>query len=461
MPSTATTTKKPNDGPCTACNKEGAVLRCVPCRDAGVDVLFCNRECQVKQWKIHKTVCKKTSTTDSKKEQSSADKETKEEMMKRLQERDELCYNCFISKAAFGSKLSLCSKCKKAFYCSRECQVAHWPKHKHLCKHNCEIRKGLERSLDSTGKKIYDLFEKWSLAGPTPAISGAVYLALEKKDIRQQPPVKVVLIELEFNYNAQTFIVTEEPRAVAIADLRQGQKEKLYQLHKDFIMQAPGGLDMVYTQFAFVSFIGLGKRIEITSPVRFEESKLDQKSHVSMRSIRFHCAQNRLRSDLFRGWKSIRRNNLQKQIRQMKVGQSCTAFVQNALQFFCKKSLQNTHRIVVYMRMGEEIGQISEFYEYEVVSMAQFKECKVEVENLFIHVKDIESRPPSCTEMAIKTLFVDQMVCFTFDVVVYCEANVTQNKTAKQCKKAADKHFQKLQQLVKDMPSDLLEKVSL
>ena len=155
-------------------------------------------------------------------------------------------------------------------------------------------------------------------------------------------------------------------------------------------------------------------------------------------------------------------NILQKQIEKMNLGQSYTAFVQNALQFFCNKSLQNTHQIIVNMKMGRGIGQISQFLEYNVVSIAESKKFK-EAENFFIHVEDAESRSRQCTEMTmlVETLFVDPDTSFAFDFVLQCEVNVTQNKTAKQCKKAADKHFQKLQQLVKDMPSDLLEKVSL
>ena len=31
-------------------------------------------------------------------------------------------------------RLERCAKCQDAYYCSRECQVAHWPEHKSRCK---------------------------------------------------------------------------------------------------------------------------------------------------------------------------------------------------------------------------------------------------------------------------------------------------------------------------------------
>ena len=36
-------------------------------------------------------------------------------------------------------QLSLCGKCKKIHYCSRECQTAHWPVHKLICKKSIEL----------------------------------------------------------------------------------------------------------------------------------------------------------------------------------------------------------------------------------------------------------------------------------------------------------------------------------
>ena len=116
---------------------------------------------------------------------------------------------------------------------------------------------------------------------------------------------------------------------------------------------------------------------------------------------------------------------------------------------------------MVKMLMGKEIGQISEFFKFRVVSIAEFKEYKEDIQKFVIHVEDTEFRSLPSTEMAIETLFVDSDVCFGFEYTVLCGVNVTKNKTAKQCKKAADKHFRKLQKSIKEMPSDLLEKVSL
>ncbi|GFH44887.1 hypothetical protein CTEN210_01362 [Chaetoceros tenuissimus] len=438
------------------------------CSDAplvvtGVDVFFCNRDCQVKLWKTHRTVCGKVTTTDLKKEVSSANSEAKGEGKKELRDID-LCGNCnSIAGADNGFKLSACSKCSQTFYCSRKCQVEHWPIHKHLCRQNCDADKRIERSLDPSGMNVHNLLMKWiAKSSMLTCTTNVAFYALKRKGMEQQPPVKAVIMDLEFNYNAQTFILAEVPRTVAIADLKQEHEETLRQIFKDEQERIDGkGIDQSYIQFVMITTKELEGGCESNMAIVITKSALDRRANIDMDEIRNRFAQVRLKSDLFRGWKSIRRNNLQKQIEQMNLGHSYTAFVQSALQFFCSKSQQKTHRIIVDVRMGKEIGRISQLLGYKVVPVAGFKKYQEEIENFVIRVEDIESQQLPCTELAIETLFVDVDICFAFEYTAFCGVSGMYNKTTKQCKKAADKHFRKLQREVKEMPSDLLEKMSL
>ncbi|KAJ7090755.1 hypothetical protein B0H15DRAFT_948533 [Mycena belliarum] len=46
----------------------------------------------------------------------------------------EACTRCFkIETTEPGLKLRRCGKCKGVWYCSKECQIAHWPTHKKTC----------------------------------------------------------------------------------------------------------------------------------------------------------------------------------------------------------------------------------------------------------------------------------------------------------------------------------------
>ena len=50
--------------------------------------------------------------------------------------QEQLCCDtgCDNAKTAEGKCLSACSKCKSAWYCSRQCQLKHWPSHKSDCR---------------------------------------------------------------------------------------------------------------------------------------------------------------------------------------------------------------------------------------------------------------------------------------------------------------------------------------
>lgn len=127
-------------GPCAACKKEHTTSRrCLACLKFDIEVFYCNRDCQLKHWKIHKPKCKMATNLSN------------EELMKlnRRIQKSTICTNCSRSNFEIGSKMSVCSKCNVTGYCSRMCQTAHWPKHKSMCKVIVAERKMLDRVMDS------------------------------------------------------------------------------------------------------------------------------------------------------------------------------------------------------------------------------------------------------------------------------------------------------------------------
>jgi len=50
-----------------------------------------------------------------------------------MADADNKCAQCDKTKSDSGNNLKCCAKCKTTKYCSRECQKAHWKKHKKDC----------------------------------------------------------------------------------------------------------------------------------------------------------------------------------------------------------------------------------------------------------------------------------------------------------------------------------------
>lgn len=274
--------KKPS-GKCAACHKEGASKRCVPCKNAGIDVFFCNRDCQMKAWKKHKGICgsKNTSnipasslttatTCESEKENKNpfGTKERKElkemkrdfKMMKKASKYYTHCQNCL--KTSDKVKLLVCGKCEKIHYCSRQCQKAHWSEHKPICASNCEKMAKLQKSLEVSEKNLLTLLESWKRKSKL-IMGRAVCSALTKNEIKQQPPAKIVLLSMEFSYNARTFLLAEEPKTMLISHLFPAQQEILANLSNEHI---PGYI----TQFVMITCKGLETKYASIEPLSIE-----------------------------------------------------------------------------------------------------------------------------------------------------------------------------------------------
>ena len=103
--------------------KGNEYVRCSRCRTAK----YCHRDCQQAHWKVHKKVCQKSDADDSNEVHNNIyqDSNNDDGIEKR-----KVCLYCY--KEVDGNLR--CKKCRVAKYCNRDCQVAHWKKHKKICK---------------------------------------------------------------------------------------------------------------------------------------------------------------------------------------------------------------------------------------------------------------------------------------------------------------------------------------
>lgn len=74
------------------------------------------------------------------------------------------CRNCGKDAEDTRVKLSQCARCRRVFYCSRDCQVAHFPLHKAICKAFKTIdEKGVaSKAAGSNEAWVAQLQEVWS-----------------------------------------------------------------------------------------------------------------------------------------------------------------------------------------------------------------------------------------------------------------------------------------------------------
>ena len=105
---------------CEVCGKR-ATKACTNC----LNTHYCCKECQVQDWPKHKKPCKELAAALKKK---IAEEEEARSKAARVAVTNPPC--AFCGKASFET----CTNCMATHYCSKACQVKHWPVHKLPCK---------------------------------------------------------------------------------------------------------------------------------------------------------------------------------------------------------------------------------------------------------------------------------------------------------------------------------------
>jgi hypothetical protein len=116
-------------GTCGVTPDKGKFNKCGACQA----MYYCSVECQRVDWPKHKGECeqmKATAETATKAAAAVAAKAAANQTLPVVP----CCLACSKTSGKDGAALSKCSRCQEARYCSRECQVKDFPRHKKVCK---------------------------------------------------------------------------------------------------------------------------------------------------------------------------------------------------------------------------------------------------------------------------------------------------------------------------------------
>ena len=348
-----------------------------------------------------------------------------------------------------------------------------------MCQRKSQFQDELNKNASSKDKIFVDLLEKWKNKSTIiPCV--AIHHALKKKGMKQQPPTVIVNLSLEFDYNAQTFLLAEEPSAVPLCllpQLYQDNVSKTYQELRENACKKGLSSNQRFIQFVLISCEDIQMPYSSVKPlVLAVHEELFDKDIQAMRTM---CSEYHLKSELFHGWQDIRGKNLEKQVSHLKTTQSHANFVSNALHLSTKEPIHLTHGIMFHLKMGKEIGQIAEFVKYEIKSIDEIIKDLTEVikskkdrQEVIMNQMDVhnspnllEARKKNPKTILAVTVYVDtdtkSMFYTDSGICDVSEIDVVGNLFVECCKTSADNFFKELQELVKRLPTDFVKSVSL
>lgn len=268
------------------------------------------------------------------------------------------CYNC--GKLDDKENLLKCSRCKVVSYCNDTCQLAHWPDHKKICKHNMKERKA------NKGNREYRLFAEWIGKGVAPSSIYCYYYYQNREYLKRDQidqDKEVFQFEIAFDFNRLAFIPISPASVVPFEDLSERQ---LYMVRR---LKAPA---------AIIKFKSYEMALQLSYHCKLagdDESKYirrhmtDEQLVRSMVDSMFGYTVH-LSSSLLDKWRTdirIKRNsNVLKSTEQAIQNRFCSDFLLNALYLTSKKPRHTSHVVCIYLSLGTELGEVTALEDFRV-----------------------------------------------------------------------------------------------
>lgn len=371
-------------------------------------------------------------------------------------DKDE-CSGCHRRAAADDEGFKCCSKCKLAYYCSKDCQVSHWKSHKANCKRVTEAKKLASKNHQ---KREFKLLQEWKRQVKNGGILPFMMINFFGWNVlsRLEEEQSVVLLNLVFDYNKRNFVPKSEPAIARIDDIEtDGQLGQELQLVQE-LREAYASMPSHAANQCTILILSVVEGMTVGNVIPYLlERPTSPLTRASWRELQELLNDVTLQSSKFTSWPHLLQQNLRSSINNsVRHSIHFQPFLASALWIESNKSRHKTHIVTFDMTMGHGLGEIKSLDSYSVRSVA-WVSSRLQEEGLLTaenrQLLDLENNPqllqsriqhPNNILMPVFFYCSRTKVGIVSPNLMEVSPNHV-NYSTKQCDKKAKAAFQKLQ----------------
>lgn len=250
--------------------------------------------------------------------------------------------------------MKCCSACASTTYCSVHCQKTHWKEHKPECRKSQKLNSSLFAPA---------LFQEWKEKVKANSILELI-LSYYSQTHGGLSRAHVVIVQVDFDYNARTFTFVGPPTKMLIETIDDskygdGLAEKIQ-----------GSLQENESDDARAIIIEYGGALVIMSrSINHEMFKLSWEEDICRGTEQILLSS--IPTTSLETWKEMTMQNLQEQLNVLENHKSFDSFLSDALRAASTKPRHKTHMVVIRFDLGRGLGEIASLSGFQVVTLEE------------------------------------------------------------------------------------------
>jgi hypothetical protein len=244
------------------------------------------------------------------------------------------------------------------------------------------------------GQRLSDMFSMWRQQSRQHILTLAA-MVISNKKLKMQPPNFVVDLEVDFNYNHETFLPLAPPSIKMLEDFPPEVRAQLKVALDTAIRGQEKSTDVHFSHVIFVSCRGMAAMMPANLHPSLKKHSIDDVYTALRQELKVSPSYYKV--DPYR---TLQHQNLNEQSNAARRSEAFGLFTHHVFRMYSREPRHKTHAIVLFIDLDFGLGQVKTFTRYEAKTLGEMKayiqreaQSEIEKQTLISNDLDVENSP--------------------------------------------------------------------